>query len=125
MKKMSSSWILYGTTALVIAGLIGFVVYRQATPGEHDEFAQCLTDKGVKMYGTWWCSHCQKQKTLFGKSFNKVTYQECSAPGSQAMNQICKDAKIEGFPTWEFKDGSRVSGVQSLVELGEKAECKL
>jgi hypothetical protein len=41
------------------------------------------------------------------------------------MNQICQEAKIEGYPTWEFKDGTRVSGEQTLEDLGKKAECTL
>ena len=42
--------------------VISFFVYRNITgnavAGELDNFAQCLTDNGVKMYGTDWCSHC-------------------------------------------------------------------
>ena len=123
--KFSSSWILYGAAVLVIVGLIVFAVTKNVAPGEHDQFAQCLTDKGVKMYGAWWCPHCQKQKALFGNSFSKMKYIECSAPGTQQMNQVCREANIKGYPTWEFGDGSRVSGEQSLEDLGKKVGCAL
>ncbi len=127
MKRPSSSVYLYVAAILVVVGLIVFAVKQQVAPASPSEnaFAQCLTDRGTKMFGAWWCSHCQKQKALFGKSFDKINYTECSSPGSQEMNQKCKDAKIEGYPTWEFKDGSRVSGEQTLEFLGTKAECSL
>lgn len=127
MKKLSSSWFLYGAAVLVVVGLIGFAISKQTVPVDPkmDAFAQCLTDQGVKMYGTWWCPHCKTQKELFGRSFSKINYTECSDPGSNAMNQTCKEAKIEGYPTWEFKDKTRVSGEQKLEDLGKKAECTL
>lgn len=125
MKKVNSTWFLYGAAIVVVIGLIGFAIKEQSAPGKYDSFAQCLSNNGTKMFGAWWCPHCQKQKVLFGKSFDKVNYIECSSPGSQEMNQTCKDAKIEGYPTWEFKDGSRVSGERTLEFLGTKSNCSL
>lgn len=125
--KIPSSWYLYGTAVLVAVIVIGFAVSKQSVQVDPkvDTFAQCLTDRGIKMYGAWWCPHCKTQKELFGKSFEKIQYIECSEPGSNEMNQTCKDAKIEGYPTWEFKDGTRVSGQQTLEDLGKKADCSL
>lgn len=125
--KISSSWFLYGFAGLVVLGLIVFALSKQVVSADPkiDAFAQCLSDNGAKMYGAWWCPHCERQKELFGKSFSKITYTECSVPGSKEMNQVCKDAKIEGYPTWEFKDGTRVSGEQTLEDLGKKTECTL
>ncbi len=123
MKKNKSSYYLYGAAAIVVIVLIGFVATKETAPSIHDDFAQCLTDNGTKMFGAWWCPHCTNQKELFGKSFDKVNYTECSSPGSQQMNKICQDAGIEGYPTWEFADGSRLSGERSLEELGEKSGC--
>ncbi|MEK7089329.1 MAG: hypothetical protein AAB920_00745, partial [Patescibacteria group bacterium] len=40
--------------------------------------AQCLASKKVTMYGTYWCSHCQNQKALFGDAFKYVPYVECT-----------------------------------------------
>ncbi len=127
MKKLSSSWVLYGAAFLAVIGLVVFALQKQSVSSnpKTDAFAQCLTDHGVKMFGAWWCPHCKSQKELFGSSFSKINYIECSEPGSNAMNQICKNAKIEGYPTWEFKDGTRASGEQTLEDLGKKAECTL
>lgn len=117
--------IFYVIAGLIVVGLIGFSVTKKSAPSPYDTFAQCLTDKGVKMYGAWWCPHCTNQKELFGTAFSKVNYTECSAPNSQSMNQTCTDAGITGFPTWEFSDASRVSGEQTLQSLADKAGCEL
>ena len=90
-----------------------------------DSFAKCLTYSGVKMYGAFWCPHCQNQKTMFGKSFENIDYTECSLPDKSGQTQACKDANIQKYPTWEFKDGSRIEGELALLQLSQKSGCKL
>lgn len=118
------------TVIIIIAALIiGFSVFlwlRSASqPGKFDQFADCLKEKGAVFYGTFWCTHCQNQKALFGKSAKRLPYIECSTPDSRGQTTVCKDKKIEGYPTWEFKDGSRLSGEIALKELAEKTGCLL
>ena len=80
-------------TLMVILGL-GFISYREEnTPGEFDEFAQCLKNKGATFYGAFWCSHCQSQKELFGRSAKLLPYVECSNPNGQGQLQVCTDKK--------------------------------
>ncbi len=124
MKNSKSAYYLYGAAVLVVVGLIAFATTQEAAPSPYDSFAQCLTDDGVKMYGAWWCPHCQSQKKLFGSAFDRVSYVECST-ASKSMNQTCTDAGIEGYPTWVFSDASRLSGQQSLTALAEKTGCEL
>lgn len=114
----------------VIIAILGVFAYfriadrEAAGPDVRGELAQCLTDKGVKMYGAYWCPHCQAQKKDFGAAFKKVTYVECAIPGDpRAQTQECKDANIQGYPTWVFPDGSRQSGEITLVRLAERAGC--
>ncbi|MEK7170293.1 MAG: hypothetical protein AAB767_03335 [Patescibacteria group bacterium] len=112
-------------TLMVILGL-GFISYREEnTPGEFDEFAQCLKNKGATFYGAFWCSHCQSQKELFGRSAKLLPYVECSNPNGQGQLQVCTDKKITGYPTWEFADGSRLDGEVPLAKLAEKTQCLL
>ena len=98
---------------------------KQVDPNQYDQFAQCLTDKGAKFYGTYWCPHCQSQKELFRDSISKIDYIECSLPDKAGQNKLCNDAGIKSYPTWEFADGSRVNGVLPLEELGQKTGCEL
>jgi len=116
-------WIAILLLAVFFSGRA--VVKWVAEPGELDGFAQCLTDKGVKFYGAFWCPHCQAQKKIFGKSVSKLPYIECSTADGSGQLQVCKDEKIEGYPTWVFPDGERVVNEQSLATLAEKSQCVL
>jgi thiol-disulfide isomerase/thioredoxin len=115
-------WLILGI--IIIIGIWQIIKYN-STPGKYDEFAKCLKERGAVFYGAFWCPHCQNQKTMFGKSAKFLPYVECSTPDGRSQLQICKDKNIEGYPTWEFKDGSRKSGELSLSFLAEKTGCKL
>jgi hypothetical protein len=90
-----------------------------------DAFAKCLTANKATMYGSFWCSHCDDQKKLFGKSFRHVNYVECSVPGSRQMSLVCQFAQIRLTPTWIFADGERREGMQTLQQLSTKTGCPL
>jgi len=90
-----------------------------------DTFSQCLTERGVKTYGAYWCPHCQDQKEMFGKSWNSINYIECSLPGKSGQTEVCNQAGINSYPTWEFSDGSRRNGVLQLEELSSITGCPL
>jgi glutaredoxin len=87
--------------------------------------AECLTEKGVKMYGAEWCSHCQKQKKIFGTAFERVDYVECTVAGNpRAQARECSDAGVESYPTWIFADGSRETGQRSFEDLAFRGGCE-
>ena len=94
-------------------------------PGKYDEFAQCIADSGATFYGAYWCSHCKAQKEMFGTSAKLLPYVECSTLDGRSQVQACIDKNIEGYPTWEFADGSRLSGEVALTVLAEKTSCTL
>lgn len=83
-----------------------------------DEFAKCLNQKGIVMYGANWCPHCQNEKKAFGKSFSFVNYVECPE-----NPQRCLAAKIDGYPTWIFPDGRRLIGEQGIENLARESGC--
>lgn len=108
----------------IVVLLAGFIVWSfiASTPKSDeriDKFAQCLSQKGVVMYGAYWCSHCQNQKKLFGQSFKYINYVECTKE-----TQKCQEKDIKGYPTWEFADGSKVGGEMSFQALSEKSSCE-
>ena len=78
--------------------------------------AQHLRRSGAKMYGAYWCGHCQDQKSLFGRAFNQIRYIECDARGPSGQPSLCQRAGIQGYPTWEI-NGRKYPGVQSLETL--------
>lgn len=110
---------------MVAIAAVGMIVTASNKPAPLDAFASCLKDKGATFYGAFWCPHCQNQKKLFGKSARKLPYVECSEPNGKGQLQVCTDKKIEGYPTWEFADGSREPGELSLERLAEKTGCTL
>ena len=113
---------------IVVILIIGFTILWinwQSQPGKLDAFAKCLKENGAVFYGAFWCPHCQNQKTMFGKSAKYLPYVECSTPDSKSQLPVCKNKDIKSYPTWEFGDGSRLSGAISLIELSEKTNCEL
>jgi hypothetical protein len=112
--------------AVIIIAAIAFFLYNQSSaPGTYDDFAKCLTANDVKMYGAFWCPHCQNQKKSFGASWQYVDYIECSMPDGNSQTEFCKQANIQSYPVWEFKDGSRVEGEATFAVLSQKSGCSL
>ncbi len=117
--KKSFWWII------ILVAVIALIWYLMSKPSPYDDFAQCLTDKGTKMYGAYWCPHCQAQKALFGGSWDKVNYVECAIPNSNSQTAACNAAGIKSYPTWEFADGNKIPAELSLQQLSTFTECPL
>lgn len=109
--------------AIVLVGALGMVAAGRVEARSLDGFARCLRRAGATFYGTSWCPHCDAQRALFGRAARWLPYVECSIDGTQAIRPAC--AGIAGFPTWTFRDGSRVAGRMSLAELAAKTGCAL
>jgi thiol-disulfide isomerase/thioredoxin len=124
MKQFKYILVLLIVGATLIAGVY-FLSLKKNQPGKLDIFAACLGQKGAMFYGAFWCPHCQDQKAMFGKSAKLIPYTECSTPDGNSQLAVCKDKKIEGYPTWEFADGSRKTGKVPLETLSEKTGCPL
>jgi hypothetical protein len=106
--------------AAVVVIIVGYFLYStlHEEPGKHDSLAKCLTSKGVVMYGTDWCPHCQDQKRLFGSSFRYMAYVNCDV-----SPEACSAAGVVGYPTWVFPRGEKMSGTVALDVLAQRAEC--
>lgn len=121
--------IFISVIVILVLGVLATVLMRSKStppgPGKYDTFATCLKDKNAVFYGAFWCPHCQTQKKDFGSSVKFLPYVECATPDGQGQTQVCKDKKIEGYPTWEFADGSRLTGEVSFQQLADKTSCVL
>ncbi|KAL5679120.1 hypothetical protein ACJX0J_005505, partial [Zea mays] len=106
-----------GMTSLAVAVIIAsllitddFVLqpYETEISTESSPFAIALAKHlhsiGAKMYGAFWCSHCNEQKQMFGHEATKILdYVECFPNGAgkgKKMTAECAAAGLEGFPTW-------------------------
>ncbi|MCA9192188.1 MAG: tandem-95 repeat protein [Planctomycetales bacterium] len=84
-------------------------------------FAKALADSGTRFFGAIWCPFCNQQKALFEDGYKYLPFIEVTNP-DRTPNQIAIDENITQYPTWEFPDGTRLVGVQTLETLAQRAE---
>jgi hypothetical protein len=80
-----------------------------------DDFARCLSRAGATYYTAAWCPHCAHQNQMFGAALRYLRAVDCT--------DGCDG--VSAFPTWRFKDGSRLSGVASFDVLAQRTGCRL
>jgi hypothetical protein len=116
-------------STIAMAGGVSYIAPVAAQPpakavqvadsGAIASLAAHLNKAGATMYGAYWCPHCKHQKDLFGDSaFRTINYVECDPKGTNAKPDLCRAAKIEGYPTWQIK-GKLYPGTQSLEDLAK------
>ncbi len=115
---MKKGWTIF---FLIVAVLVIILIFsgNSDASGEYDAFAQCLTDSGLIMYGTEWCSHCQAQKKMLGKSFEYIDYIDCDKNRETCLLEV-----IQGYPTWKM-NGESYTGTQELEQLAQISDCEL
>ena len=122
----NKSKIIIGIVVLLgLGGVTWAAAVLPYRPDTLDGFAKCIKDSGATFYGAFWCPHCQATKAMFGKSAKKLPYIECSKPSGKGQLKICTDAGVEGYPTWVFPDGTRLSGERTIAELAAKTNCQI
>lgn len=106
--------------AVIVAfGIIAYTFYfRAQQPGQYDDFAKCLTEKGAIIYGNDFCDYTTKQRSMFGNSKKYLNYIGC-AGGTE-----CDLKKVKITPTWEI-NGTMYEGVQSFDKLSALSGCKI
>ena len=81
------------------------------------DIAARLERLGARMYGAYWCSHCNNQKQALGKeAVHKFVYVECDKEGADSQFDLCKANKVPGYPTWQIQ-GKLYPGEKTLDEL--------
>jgi hypothetical protein len=125
----SFSWPRWLTKTVPIAAAVILILHLNYTgvlgeaPAPEDPEARALaihlSESGAKMYGAFWCPHCQQQKTIFGPSASRLPYIECS-PNGQGRPQadVCQAEHIQSYPTWVI-NGKHIEEVLSLKQLAE------
>lgn len=121
MNKQTMWWV--GIIVVIVAAALSWWWYdreAKAAPSIYDGFAQCLTEKGLVMYGAEWCPHCQNEKKNFGNAVKFITYVEC--PNNI---QLCTEKGVQGYPTWIDATGAKHEGEQGLEGLAKISGCEL
>ena len=118
--KLFGQSLSQSVVAVCAALAVGFLV--SCSRGEETSFevmlAEHLQASGARMYGAFWCHHCENQKALFGEAIDRVPYVECDPEGENSQAQLCQEKAIQGYPTWEINDEFYVGG-RSLEELAQ------
>ena len=120
---MTVVWVIIAL--VVVVGALYGASAMDKRPGELNAFATCLGEKGAIFYGAFWCPHCGEQKAMFGKSADLLPYVECSTPKADGQLPACTEQGVESYPTWDFADGSRLTGTIALEVLADKTGCEL
>lgn len=82
--------------------------------------AMHLKNSNAKMYGTYWCSVCEWQREQFGKeAFSQITYVECDPHGQNPQPDLCNQARVSAYPTWEINGQVQSPGGYPLQELAD------
>jgi thiol-disulfide isomerase/thioredoxin len=116
--KKALPWII---VVVVVAGLFYWSAALKAVPsGKYDELAKCVADKGMTMYGAYWCPHCKAEKARFGDSFKYVPYVECTENAA-----LCEAKGVRGYPTWISASGQKFEGELGLEKISEVTACPL
>ena len=110
----SKYYAIAAVAGVVILAIAAYSVYSANKPGQYDDFAKCLSEKGAVMYGAIeWCKYTQAQKGMFGNSFKYLNYQD-----------FTKLSGIKKTPTWVI-NGKWYENVQSFDKLAALTGCKL
>ncbi len=100
--------------------IISYSVYSVSSrPGDYDDFAKCLTEKGAIIYGNDFCSYTTKQLGFFGKSKEYLNYIKC-----YENKELCDQKGVKLTPTWEI-EGKMYQQVQTFETLSQISGCKL
>ena len=126
--EKKTKFIIFILAVIVLIGGLGVWVEVVKKPKQNVSmggYAKCVSESGAKFYGTFWCSHCQNQKKMFGEDAKYLPYIECSTPDGRGQTKECVDDGIEAYPTWIFKDGSKETGELPIEKLAEKTSCNI
>ncbi len=118
--KKSSKKIFIITGLAIALALFSYALYaRSQTPGQYDDFAKCLTEKGAVVYGNDFCQYTSSQLGYFGKSKQHLAYVRCTD-----NKELCDSKGVKITPTWEV-NGKTYAGVQDFEMLAKLTGCKL
>jgi hypothetical protein len=106
---------------IILAGLIILVIllFWPKDVASNYGLANCLTGKGVIMYGSDLCEECKNQKKLLGADFKKINYINCDFKTSE-----CNKKGISVYPVWSLGNKILV-GTQMPKDLAAFAGCAI
>ena len=119
-KKINfKKYFIFIAIGLIIILLVLSVNSYMKKPGQYDEFAKFLTEKGAVIYGNDYCQYTIRQLNFFGKSQKLLNYVKCVE-----NKQLCDEKGIDTTPTWEI-NGNFYEQTQTFERLAAVSGCKI
>jgi len=118
-KTNFKKYFIFVALALTIILLVFSIGSYMKRPGQYDDFAKCLTEKGAVVYGNDYCMYTNKQLNFFGKSEKYLNYVKCAN-----NKELCDSKGVKITPTWEINEES-YSGVQTFEKLSAVTGCEI
>lgn len=112
-KKLYRNIGIVSVLIILVAVSLIYAYNQSQRPAYYDDFAKCLADKGVIVYGTNSCQYTKAQLDMFGRADEHLDYRH-----------YMKTSGITTTPTWEY-EGERYPNVQTLDFLSELSGCPL
>ena len=103
---------------IIIFSILSILAYMKK-PGQYDDFAKCLTEKGAIVYGNDYCSYTRQQLNFFGKSKKYLNYIKCID-----NEALCDEKGVSTTPTWEI-NGQMYEQVQTFGTLATASGCEI
>ncbi len=97
---------------------------KELEPPNYDNFAKCLAEKGLKVYGSELCSACRAEMKIFGSSWRFLNMIECNPNIDGNKADECLEVEVKKTPTFIMGD-KRTDGFKLLDELSEFSGCEL
>jgi len=122
MKKRTQVFLTFLTLIFLIFGIYLFTDWFSKMTGyilgedQRTNLAFCLNEKGSEFYSSKYCSECEKQKAIFGDSFNKIRVVDCGK-----NKELCSNIKY--IPAWYINKKIHY-GLKSIEELQDISGCK-
>ena len=121
MQKRFQVLITFTVLVLLITGLYIFTNWFSIITGyftgesEQAKLAQCLQKQGAEFYGSVSCADCEKQKEVFGNSFELINSVDCGND-----KELCPN--VREIPAW-YINKNIYYGLKTLNELEELGSC--
>lgn len=68
---------------------------KKASSPDSLKLAERLKSLNTRMFGAYWCSHCNNQKQILGReAFEMIDYIECDREGFNNQYKFCRESKV-------------------------------
>jgi len=117
-KEKQQKYFVVGAVAIfiLIVGAFSITAYTSSKKaGDWDNFAKCLTENGMIMYGAMdFCKYTQHQAGMFGNSFKYINYKEYT-----------EMPEVTITPTWYYNGKKQNEGELTFEELSKITGCDI